>query len=70
MLGSSNPIDILKINSDSFRPTLTYIPEPYLKRSYALYLRNLKLSRPGSVYLILTPYKKIKKDQIAGHFDI
>jgi hypothetical protein len=30
----------------------------------------MKLSKPGSVYLILTPYKKLTKNQIAGHTDI
>jgi hypothetical protein len=33
-------------------------------------LRSLRLSKPGSVYLILTPYKKMTKNQIAGHTDI
>jgi hypothetical protein len=41
-----------------------------VKGSGALYLRNLQLSKAGNVYLILTPYKRMKKDQIAGHADI
>jgi hypothetical protein len=30
----------------------------------------MKLTRPGIVYLILTSFKTITKDQITGHTDI
>jgi hypothetical protein len=69
-IGSFNPIDSIKVLTDDFKPSLTFISEPYVKNSGNLYLRNVQLSKPGSAYFILTSYKKLTKNQIAGHTDI
>ncbi len=69
-LGSFNPIDTITLANDNFKPTLTFTVDPFTPASTSLYLRSLKLTKPGCVYIILTPYKKLSKNQIAGHTDI
>lgn len=69
-LGSFNPIDSIKINLDSFKPQLTFTPQLYTRSSFSLFLRGVRLSRPGSVYFVLTSYKKIVKNSIAARSDI
>ena len=63
-------MDAIKTTTDAFQPAVSLIQESYQRGSTSLYLRNMKLTKPGSVYLILTPYKKLTKNQIAGHTDI
>ena len=63
-------MDVISLSSEEFQPKLTFTAESYSASSYTLYLRSLSLSQPGSVYLILTPYKTIIIDEIAGHADI
>lgn len=65
-----DPMDAINIINDNFKPLITFEVEPFQSDSNTLYIRNIRVSKPGSVYFILTPYKKLIKNQIAGHSDI
>jgi hypothetical protein len=51
-------------------PTLSYIVNQYVPQTYTQSLKAMKLTQTGTVYLILTSFKTITKDQITGHTDI
>lgn len=61
-MGLFDPIDTINFSTDDFKPTLSFSLESYQVGSTSVYLRNLQLSKPGSVYMILTPYKKLVKN--------
>lgn len=69
-LGNFDPIDTINFATDNFKPSVSFSVDPFQSGSTTLYIRNIKISKPGSVYFILTPYKKLIKNQIAGHTDI
>jgi len=60
----------INIGSSTFMPSFSYSLSPYVSQSYMQYLKNMELSQAGTVYLILTSFKTITKDQITGHTDI
>ena len=66
-IGSYDPMDMIQMTSAQFIPALTFTVEDYVRSTNKLRLLNLRLSYPGSVYLILTPFKQMSKDQITGN---
>ena len=68
--GSFEPLAAINIDSSSFMPVVSFTINSYVPQSYTQYLKNMKLSQTGAVYLILTSFKTIIKDQITGHTDI
>ncbi len=63
-------MDMINLSSNNFKPILTFTSAKYVSGTYNLYLTNMRLSKAGSVYLIMTSYKRIIRDQISGHADI
>lgn len=69
-LGNFDPLDVITFFNDNFKPSVSFEVGSFQSGSNSMYIRNIRLSKPGSVYFILTPYKKLTKNQIAGHTDI
>ena len=69
-LGNFDPLDPITFANDNFKPVALFDIQSYQSGSSTITIKNVHLSKAGSVYFILTPYKKLIRDQIAGHTDI
>ena len=68
-IGEFDPSDSLAPTS-SFRPSLSNGEVVYSSTSQTITVPGLRLSRPGSVYFILTFNKKITFNEITGAAEI